>query len=304
MPAPIAAELSGRSGAQTVAELAAVATGRGWTTVRDVLALLDPPPPIPAGLDSYAYLDARANYDRRAMLLERGAGALMMHLGPAGWAGALTPLKEARPDGASPTADRLGDPGPGLPHAPQPGPAVPDPVGDSRPGGPQPLPAVVDGARGDRPDTAGDVVEGTRRRPGRRRAAAPRVTPPADDFDEHTPPPRREPHQTQGEALPAEVRLAAMDNACGAFWAWQHEGRVNPCAILLRFIGTACGTAGHSGYLLVCPPATGAGQWRDLGATAGQPIPDVNFGVRWRKTTTVRVGTSPPREFGVWVPKL
>lgn len=75
-------------------------------------------------------------------------------------------------------------------------------------------------------------------------------TPPADDFTESDPPPRRRP---QGLPVGRYVTLPAGESAARSFGAWDHQGRVPAGSVLCRFVGTGLDPKA-SGYVVAALP--------------------------------------------------
>lgn len=72
-----------------------------------------------------------------------------------------------------------------------------------------------------------------------------------DDFDADTPPPRRRPI---GDPVPPFVVLPPGESAIGAFLGWYRNGRIPAGSVLCDHVGTAVGTARHSGYRVASIP--------------------------------------------------
>lgn len=95
--------------------------------------------------------------------------------------------------------------------------------------------------------------------------------------------------------LPPLVRLTREETFTAWFARLQAANQVPAAAVLTTYVGTACGTAGHSGHRL-----DAAGAALPPGGQLGRPIPSGAAWDAWRKLATVE---RPGGErAGVWAP--
>ena len=115
---------------------------------------------------------------------------------------------------------------------------------------------------------------------------------PADDFDEHTPPPKTRP---KGAPLEAHVTLPPGEDTAGIFAQWDREGRIPAGAVLAERIGVfPFGSGTDSGYVLVAITTA-----NPFGVRTGEEIPADQFGP-WHLAVTVK-RQKCPQCWGVFV---
>ena len=118
-----------------------------------------------------------------------------------------------------------------------------------------------------------------------------------DDFDEHTPPPRRRP---QGDPVPKFTKLPPGESAIDTFLTWDRLGRIPLRCVLTRFTGTRAGTLKISGYTTAAYPLSETTSYR-LGRV-GAETPEDSLG-KFRMLATIEQGAPSPGYFHVWAPQ-